>query len=53
MDKNKIPFSDKQRAKLYCEFIYELFDEIPNVQENETAKEIHAKMMLLPEFWER
>lgn len=42
----------KQRAKVYCDFIYELFDEIPNGMENEKVKEVHSKMMMLPEYWE-
>lgn len=42
----------KERAKLYSNFIYKLFQEIPDFQENKTVKDIHQKMMELPEYWE-
>lgn len=42
----------KQRALLYCDMIDELIGEIPNLQENETARKIHANLMMFPEFWE-
>jgi len=42
----------KQRAKLYVEFIYELIEEFPNVEKNEVAKEIHRKLMMLPDYWD-
>ena len=42
----------KQRAKVYVDFIYELFQEIPNHMENEVVKDVHSKMMMLPEYRE-
>ena len=42
----------KQRAILYFNLIYILFEKIPNYLENPAVKEIHAMMMMLPEYWD-